>query len=125
MRVHVYGNAVDAGREVRAVIEIETAQKILIGLAVTAVLGHDESGDRLEQLARTQHRPRLELGARDRALRRRFHVTDELASLRGDDDFFEIVGGNAGGKSRRDAEAERQGAQARHCGHREPRKSDR
>jgi hypothetical protein len=52
VRRHVHGNAVDAGRQVRAVIEIETAQEILIRLAVAAVLGDDQARHDFQQLSR-------------------------------------------------------------------------
>ena len=92
------GNAVDAGREIGAVIEIEAAQEILVGLAVAAVLRDDEARHGLQQLAGAQHRAGFELRARDRALARRLHFADELVALRGDHDFVEIVGGHAGGE---------------------------
>ena len=98
MRVHVDGNAVDAGGEVRAVIEIEAAQEILVGLAVAAVLRDDEARNGLQQLAGAQHRAGFELRARDRALGRRFDAADELVALRRDHDFVEIIGGHAGGE---------------------------
>ncbi len=96
VRVHVDGNAIDAGCEVSAVVEIEATQEILVRLAVAAVLGYDEARYRLQQFASAQYRTRFELRARDDALGGRFHRADELVPLRGDDDLVEIIGRNAG-----------------------------
>ena len=38
-------------------VQVETAQEILIGLALTAVLGHDQPRDHLQQLAGAQLGP--------------------------------------------------------------------
>jgi hypothetical protein len=98
MRVHVHGNAIDAGGQVGAVIQVEAAQEILVGLAIARVLSDHESGNGFEQLAGAHHGTRLELRARDRALSRRLDATDEAASLCRDHDLVEVIGGQAGGK---------------------------
>jgi hypothetical protein len=97
VRVHVHRDPVDAGREIRAVVEIEAAQEILVRLAVARVLGHDESGHGLQQFARAHDRSRLELRARDGALAGRLHLADQRVFDGGHDDFVEIVRGNARG----------------------------
>ena len=54
--------------EVGAVIEIETAQEVLVGLASARMLGGDEPGGCLEQFARAQQRANFDIGARHAAL---------------------------------------------------------
>jgi hypothetical protein len=49
-----WSHAVGPQREVGAVIEVVSAQEILIRLAVAAVLRDDHPGDQLHQLARAQ-----------------------------------------------------------------------
>src|SRR5689334_15433980 len=56
--------------EVRAMVEIESAQEILIRLAVAAVLRDDHPGDVLEHFSGPEHRPRLDQLRRDVALAR-------------------------------------------------------
>ena len=56
------------GRKVRAVIEIESAEVVLVRLALAAVLADDDARHRLEHLAGAHHRPRVELSAGDGAL---------------------------------------------------------
>ena len=60
-------------------VEVEAAQEVLVGLAVAAVLRHDEARNGLQQLAGAQHRTGFELRARDRALARGFNVADEFS----------------------------------------------
>ena len=45
-------------REVGAVIEVEAAQVVLVGLALAAVLADDDAGHGLEHLAGPRHRAR-------------------------------------------------------------------
>src|SRR5690606_27248780 len=45
---HIEGHAIDKGGKVSAVIQIKTAQKILVGLAGTAVLGDHHTGHHLQ-----------------------------------------------------------------------------
>ncbi len=53
---HVDRHAVNEGGEVGAVIQIEAAQEVLIGLAVAAVLRDDHAGHKFQQLAGPQRR---------------------------------------------------------------------
>jgi hypothetical protein len=69
MRRHVDRQAVDAGREVGAVVEVEAAQEVLVGLAVARVLRDDEAGHELEHLARAQGGAALQQLGADHALR--------------------------------------------------------
>ena len=98
VRRHVHGYAIDARREIRAVIEIEAAQEILIRFAVAAVLRDDQSGHDLEQLAGAQHRPQIQLLLRHDALTRGERFPLKSIQLTCDRDFFEHRGGDAAGK---------------------------
>jgi hypothetical protein len=64
--------------EVGAVIEVEAAKVVLVGLALAAVLTDDDAGDGLEDFARPHDRPRVELSCGDRALTGRLRHTDEV-----------------------------------------------
>ena len=48
---HVDRHAVDGDGEIRAVVEIEAAQKILVGFALAGMLGHDQARHDFEHLA--------------------------------------------------------------------------
>jgi len=65
---HVDGHAVDKGREVGAVVEVEAAQEVLVGLAVAAVLGDDHAGHEFEHLGRAQGRAAFDQPGCDGAL---------------------------------------------------------
>jgi hypothetical protein len=51
--------------QIGAVVEIEAAQKILIGFAFAGMLGHDQSRHRFEQFADPRGRTRVQLLAAD------------------------------------------------------------
>jgi hypothetical protein len=89
MRRQVDRNAIDRGGEVRAVVEVEAAQEILVRLAVAAVLGNDQAGHRLEQLRRAQRRAVRQLFRQDETLAGRGDRADQRHSQRGDGDFLE------------------------------------
>ena len=57
---HVHGQAVHRGGEVRAVVEIEATQKILIGLAIARVLRDHEAGYGFQHFAGPQQWPALQ-----------------------------------------------------------------
>ena len=69
VRGHVHRHAAHAGGEVGAVVKVEAAQKVLVGLAVTRVLGDDHARHKFKHLARAQRRPALEQLGGDHALR--------------------------------------------------------
>ena len=94
----VYAHALDPAREIRAVVEIESAQEILVRLPIAAVLRDDESRHHFEQLAGAQERPVLELVAEYRALARGARVAGERDALGRDDDFLEPGRGDAAGE---------------------------
>ena len=63
----VDGHFVDGGAQVGAVIEVETAQVKLVGLAFAAMLADDQSRHRFEQFAGTVVGARFQLLLRDAA----------------------------------------------------------
>ena len=79
------------GGEVGAVIEIEAAQKILVGLAFAAVLGDDQSGDEFQHFAGAQYRAVLDQLCRYRALARRIGSADGIIVVAIDFDLFQLV----------------------------------
>ena len=64
---HVDRQAVDADRQVGAVIEVEAAQVILVGLAAARMLADDDAGDIFHDLAGAQQRAQRQVGGADRA----------------------------------------------------------
>ena len=66
---HVERNAVEVSGEVGTVVEIEAAQKILVGLAGAGVLGGDHSGHGFDQFADPQQWRQLEVGIADKSFR--------------------------------------------------------
>ena len=95
-------HAVDEGREVRAMIEVEAAQEILVGLAAARVLGCDQTGNDFKQLADALDGPVVEVDLADLTLRRRCGNADQVRGAPGDDDGRAIatrrksVGGGLG-----------------------------
>ena len=67
---HINRHAIDTGCEISAVIEVETAQKELVGLAAAAMLGCHKPGYRLENLTSTQQGSLTKFIVRNTALRR-------------------------------------------------------
>ena len=78
MRRHVDRHAVDPGREVGAVVEVEAAQVVLVGFPVAAVLRHDDAGDELQHLRGPKRRPALDQLRRDRAGARGVGAADRV-----------------------------------------------
>ena len=71
-------HAGDRRREVRAVIEVEAAQVVLIRLALATVLAHDEARHRFEDFAGAHDRTLVELRRGDGALARRRRDAHEV-----------------------------------------------
>ena len=99
VRRQVQRHAVDENGEVRAVVEIEAAQKILVGFAAAGVLRDDQAGKRLQNLSRAKKRTILEFLCAYRY----------LASGTGDSDqviraALHVDGGAHGAHSQRDAQ---------------------
>jgi len=89
VRGHVDGNAVDARREIRAVVEVEAAQEVLVRLAVAAVLRDDQARHDLEDFARAQDRPALELDREHDTLAGGARFADQADPGGRDDDLLE------------------------------------
>ena len=71
LRRHVDGHVVDGNRDVRAVVEVEATQIILVGLPLAAVLRDDQSGHVFQKLAGAVGRSRRQLLWKHSALGRR------------------------------------------------------
>ena len=54
VRGHVHRHAVHIGGEVGAMVQVKAAQKVLVGLAITTVLGDDHAGHKLQHFGRAQ-----------------------------------------------------------------------
>ena len=65
MGSHVQRHIIERQREISAVIKVEAAQEILIGLAAAGVLGRDEPRHCLEQFANAQDGTNREVSAGD------------------------------------------------------------
>ncbi len=65
---HVDRHAVDADREIGAVIEVEAPQEILVGLAAAGMLRDDDAGNLFNNLAGTQDRAERNVGSAHRSL---------------------------------------------------------
>ena len=68
-------------REVGAVIEIETAEVVLVGLALPAVLADDHAGHGFQYFTGAHDRAVVDLSRRHHALRRRQGDTDEVFAV--------------------------------------------
>ena len=102
VRRQVQRHIVDENGEIRAVIEIEAAKKILVGLAAAGVLRDDDAGNRLQDFSRTKNRTILDFRCAHRSLRAGFGNSDEviLASLH-------VDGGAHCAHGKRDAQRDR------------------
>ena len=65
---HVDGNVVHAHRQVGAVVEIEAAQEILVGLSAAGMLGDDHAGNFLDHFAGAKQRTQRQIGGAHHAL---------------------------------------------------------
>jgi hypothetical protein len=92
---HVDRHAHDVGGEIAAVVEVEAAQEILIGLAVAGVLGDDHAGDRFQRLGRAQQGTVGELLVGDLPFGRRVGNACHILPAGTDSDFRQ--GRQAGG----------------------------
>ena len=66
----IHGHTDDRRREVRPVIEVESAQVVLVGLTFTAMLADDHLRHGLEHFARSSQRATFELLRGDGAFAR-------------------------------------------------------
>jgi len=67
----VHRDAIQRRGEIRAVVEVEPAQEVLVRLPVAGMLGGDQSGHRLQHLARPLDGPLVQMIASDVSLARR------------------------------------------------------
>ena len=65
MSRHVDGHAIDPDRKIGAVVKIEAAQEILVGLTLSGMLGDDQAGHDLKRLAGPQEGHGIHLRAAD------------------------------------------------------------
>ncbi len=63
---HVDRHAVDADGEIRAVVQVKAAQKILVGFALAGMLGDDQPRHHLQRLADARERSRVDFRTRHR-----------------------------------------------------------
>ena len=84
----VQRDAAEERREVGAVIEIEAAQEVLVGLSGSAVLRRDQAGNRFEHLGGAQQRAALDLRIPDGTLARRVRDADEIVGAISHDDLL-------------------------------------
>ena len=87
MGAHVDRHVVEPDVDVGAVIEVEAAQKILVGLAFAAVLGRDQSRHDLEHFADPRSRLLFNLLAGDNSLRGGIRCEKGLIRLSGHTHF--------------------------------------
>ena len=52
---HVHRHTVYTHREIRAMVEVKTAQEVLVGFSRTTVLGHHHARDEFEYFTGAQH----------------------------------------------------------------------
>ncbi len=89
MARQIEGYALERRREVGAVIEVEAAQKELVGLAAAGVLGGDQPGNALQNLPRSQVRHPLDFGLSDTPHRRRIDDAEQTFRATDDDNLFD------------------------------------
>ncbi len=99
---HVGGHTINEGGEIGAVIEIETAQEILVCLTLTRMLGSDQTGNGLEHLASAQNRPEVEIAIAHDARRPGVGDADKVDGAAIDDDFRVFFRDVFGPRQRRD-----------------------
>ena len=99
VRPEVHRHAVERGEEVGAVVEVETAEEVLVRLSGSAVLRDDETRHELQHLARSQDRPIFHQLASDRACARGFGAPDCVLVVRRDLDLLPVL--RSGGAGRR------------------------
>ena len=68
MAGHVDRDVVDAEREIGTMIQIESAQEVLVGLTAPAMLGDDHSGNVFHHFRRAQQWTECQIGCTDRSL---------------------------------------------------------
>ena len=92
MRGEIDRDTVDKTGEIRAMVEIETAQKVLIGFPSATVLCHDHARHDFQDFSRAEHRPGFELDLADTPLRGRTSNPREIIGAAGNHDRFQDHG---------------------------------
>jgi hypothetical protein len=93
VRAQVHRHVVYIVGKVGAVIEIEAAQEILVGLAGARMLNGDEPRDDLQQLRDAQQGPHRKVGATHRTFARRAGAADLCFATSEHDHFFQHICG--------------------------------
>ena len=88
VRAHVDRHAIDKGRQIGAVIEIDAAQEVLIGFPLSAVDRDHETGHGFQQLGRPKRGELQQFLAQDDSFAGRRGDADQLGTTRRDDDDF-------------------------------------
>ncbi len=99
VRRQVKRHIVEENGEICAVVEIEAAKKILVGLAAAGVLRDDETGNRLQNFSRTKNRTILDFLCAHRSLGAGFGNSDKVILP-----ALHVDGGAHGAHSQRDAQ---------------------
>jgi len=96
MADHVDRHPHDQCREVAAMVEVEAAQEILVGLAITGMLSDHHARYDFHDLGRAEQWSVGQLPGRDRSLAGRFGDTDQVLAAAADGDFLQRrqAGGN-------------------------------
>ena len=110
----IHRHAGDRRREVRPVIEIESAQIVLVGFPFTAVLRDDHARHGFEHFTASHDRARVELPRRDRPLARGLRYSDQIFGWRLR--IREVGEGTLGGDGHVRAQHEAQHDIHRRCG---------
>jgi hypothetical protein len=71
VRAEIHGEAIDGERDVRAVVRVESAEQVLLGLAAPLVLADDQAGHEAEHVGRPAVGAQLEVAPRDQQFGRR------------------------------------------------------
>ncbi len=99
VRRQVERHIVDEDGEICAVVEIESAKKILVGFAAAGVLRDDDAGNRLQNFSRSKNRTILDFLCAHRSLGGGIGNSDEVILP-----ALHVYGGAHGAHSQRDAQ---------------------
>ena len=99
VRRQVKRHIVEENGDICAVVEIEAAKKILVGLAAAGVLRDDETGNRLQNFSRTKNRTILDFRCAHRSLGAGFGNSDKVILP-----ALHVDGGAHGAHYQRDAQ---------------------
>ena len=89
-------DAVHIGSEIGAVIEIEAAQEVLVGLAAAGMLGGNQARHNFQQFSNPQQGSNGQVSAPDGTLAGRICGTDQLFGPPEDDDLLDLINNSLG-----------------------------